>query len=242
MAGLDAQAEEQQRGRNMSGRQSGFAQSAGKTEAVHQPEGERHEPRCARGDAFETAVHANNLRRDKDNAQRDDGLDGRLRHMDQAERRGRERQAVRDREGGDGLHQPPAAARDDEQREDEQQMVDARQDVLDAEHSISAGDLQRTRRGFHDERRSGRREPRDLRGAVETFQTHEHVGRRRAETGDVNRAAGQSARALHGPAFGEGVVDHRTPRRGDVRAARRKFHVESEAQILSLAGHLPKHA
>ena len=210
MAGLDASAEEQQRRWNMSDRQPGLTQPAGKTQAVHQPEGERHEPRCARGDAFETAVHANNLRRDKDDAQRDDCLDRRLRHMHKAERRRREREAVRDGEGGDGLHQPPAAARDDEQREDEQQMVDAREDVLDAEHDVRAGDLQRARRGFHDERRSGRREPRDLRGAVETFQTHEHVGRRGGETGDVNRAAGQSAGALHGPALGEGVVDHRT--------------------------------
>ena len=121
----------------------------------------------------------------------------------------REREAVREGERGDGLHQPPAAARDDQQREHEQQMVDAGQDVLDAEHGVSAGDLQRARRGFDHERRSGRREPRDLRGAVETFQAHEHVGHRRAETGDVNRAAGQSARALHGPALGEGVVDHR---------------------------------
>ena len=56
----------------------------------------------------------------------------------------------------------------------------------------------------------------------------------------MNRAAGQSARALHGPAFGEGVVDHRTARLGDVRAARRQFHVESEAQVLSLARHFPQ--
>ena len=71
------------------------------------------------------------------------------------------------------------------------------QDVLDAEHEVSAGDLQRARRGFHHERRRGRREPRDLRGAVEAFHAHEHVGHRRAETGDMDRAAGQSAGALH---------------------------------------------
>ena len=123
----------------MPGRQSGLAQSAGKTEAVHQPKGERHEPRCAGGDAFATTVHANNLRRDKDNAQRDDCLDWRLRHMDKAERRGRKREAVRDREGGDGLHQAPAAARDDEQRQDEQQMVNASQDVLNPQHSNKCG-------------------------------------------------------------------------------------------------------
>jgi hypothetical protein len=78
MAGLNANAEEHQRRWNMPDRQPDLTQSAGKTQAVHQPEGERHDPRCARGDAFATAVYANNLRRDKDNAQRDDCLDWRL--------------------------------------------------------------------------------------------------------------------------------------------------------------------
>ena len=45
--------------------------------------------------------------------------------------------------------QPPP--RDDEQRQHEQQMVDAREDVLDAEHDVGAGDLQRARRGLDDE-------------------------------------------------------------------------------------------
>src|ERR1700724_3641665 len=104
MAAFDTQTEEQQRGGNMPGRDSGFAQTAGKTEAVHETKGERHEPRCACGDAFDTTVHANNLRSDKDNAQRDNSLDGGLWHMDKAERRSRKRQAVRDRESGEGLH------------------------------------------------------------------------------------------------------------------------------------------
>jgi hypothetical protein len=38
-----------------------------------------------------------------------------------------------------------------------------------------------------------------LRGAVETFQTHEHVGHRRAQAGDVNGAADQSVGAPKGP-------------------------------------------
>ena len=104
MAGFDTQTEEQQRGGNMPGRDSGFAQTAGKTETVHQSEGERHQPWCARGDAFDTTVHANNLRSDKDDAQRDNRLDGGLGYMDKAERRGRKRQAVRDRESSDSLY------------------------------------------------------------------------------------------------------------------------------------------
>ena len=47
VAGLDAQAEEQQRRWNVPGRQPGLAQPARKAQAVHQPEGERHDPRRA---------------------------------------------------------------------------------------------------------------------------------------------------------------------------------------------------
>src|SRR6185369_9453305 len=187
------------------------------------------------------APHPQNLRRHKHNAEGDDSFDRRLRDMDEAERRQRERDTVGQGERGDRFEQQsPALAHDEEQPKHKQEVVNAQQDVLDAEHEVSAGDRQCARGGFHHERRSGRREPRDLRGAVEAFHTHEHVGRRRVETGDVNRAPGQSARPLHGPAFGEGVVGHRSSWRGDVRGTRRKFHVKSEAQILSLTWHLPK--
>lgn len=49
---------------------------------------------------------------------------------------------------------------------------EVRQDVLDAENGVGAGDLQRTRRGFHHKRWSGWREPGYLRAAVEAFQSH----------------------------------------------------------------------
>jgi len=111
--------------------------------------------------------------------------------MDEAERRQRERDTVGQGERGDRFEQQsPALAHDEEQPKHKQEVVNAQQDVLDAEHEVSAGDRQCARRGFHHERRSGRREPRDLRGSVETFQTREHVGHRRGETGDMNGAAG----------------------------------------------------
>ena len=67
---------------------------------------------------------------------------------------------------------------------------------------------------------AGRREPHDLPGSVEAFQTHEHIRRRGGEAGDVDGAPGQSACAPHRPVLGERVVGHRSPRGGDVRAAR----------------------
>ena len=50
-----------------------------------------------------------------------------------------ERQAVGERERGDGLEQLPGAAHDQQQAEHEQQMVDAEQDVLDAQREIAPG-------------------------------------------------------------------------------------------------------
>ena len=57
----------------------------------------------------------------------------------------------------------PPAARDDNQRKHEQKMVYARQDMLDAEHDISAGDAHRARRCRDHKRWRGRREPRHFR-------------------------------------------------------------------------------
>ena len=170
----------------------------------------------------DAASHVNNLRGDKDDAQGDDRLDRALRHMHEAECRCRERDAVGDRERGHGLDQLPAAPRDDQQRQDKEQMIDASENVFDAEHEVGAYDGQRARCGLHDKRRSRRREPRDCRRAVEPLLTNYHLGRGGAETGDVDRAAGQPARALHRPALGEGVVGHRSSWRGEVRAGRQE--------------------
>ena len=78
----------------------------------------------------------------------------------------------------------------------EQEVIYAGQNVLDTEDGERAGYLQPARRGFDDEGRGGRGEAGDLGRAVETFQTHKHVGHCRGETGDMNGAAGQSARPL----------------------------------------------
>ena len=53
----------------------------------------------------------------------------------------RERQAVRERERGDRPDQLAPEADQEQQRGDEQQVVDAAQDVLDAEHHVGARDL-----------------------------------------------------------------------------------------------------
>src|ERR1019366_8203012 len=121
----------------------------------------------------------------------------------------------------------------------EQKMVNACQDVLDAEHSVSTRDPHRACRCRDHKRRRRRREPRYLRGTVEMLQTHEDIDRGRTKAHDANRAATESARALYCPAFGVGTVSHRTAWLGDVCAARGQLHVKSKAQV-SLARHLPQ--
>ena len=225
----------------MSGGQSGFAQSTGETEPVHEAEAESHDPGSTRGDAFDPTPLAHNFRRNKDDAQSDDRLDRGRRNMNPAERCGSEGEAVRDGEGGDGLHQSPATTRDDEQREDKQQMVHTREDVLDTEDAVGAGDFPHIWRSLDRERRDRRREARDLRGAVEPLQEHEHIGHRRGKAGDMYRAAGQPSRALHGPALAEGVVDYQASWLGQVFAVGGKLHVEPQTQVVPAPGHLPEH-
>src|SRR4051812_27710286 len=95
LANLDADVEEQQRNRDRRLRQADFRERAGETESVHRPERERHHPRPACGDPGPATVHLDDLARDKENAQRDAGLDRWLRDVDPAEGGGRQRQAVR---------------------------------------------------------------------------------------------------------------------------------------------------
>jgi hypothetical protein len=135
------------------------------------------------------AVH--DLGGDEDDAERDHRLDRRSRHVHPAERRGRERQAVRDREGGDGGDEPAAAAHDQEQGEHEQQMVDAAEDVLDAEHQVGAGDLHRARGGLDRELRSLRQETLDLARSVLALDANDHVGDTAGNAVDGERLAGE---------------------------------------------------
>ena len=57
----------------------------------------------------------------------------------------------------------------------------------------------------------------------------------------MDRAAGQPAGALHGPALDEGAVDESPARLGQVGAAFRHRHVDTEAHVLAEGGDLPQH-
>ena len=120
-------------------RQADLAQRAGKAEPVQQAERERHDPRrsAPSGPPGPAACARSRPRRTRC-SRRSPPRPARTARARMPSVASAERDAVRDRERGHRLHQPPRPARDDEQRQHEQQMIDAEQDVLDAELEIDA--------------------------------------------------------------------------------------------------------
>ena len=87
----------------------------------------------------------NDLASHKDDAQRDRRLDWLAWDMDESQRGGCERNAVSNRESGDGSDELAPSFHQNKQRQHEQQMVDAEKNVLHAEHQVGAAHFQRTR-------------------------------------------------------------------------------------------------
>ena len=115
--------------------------------------------------------------------------------MNQAEGGQGERDAVSDRERGDGRDQPSEGAHQQQHGQDEQQMVDAEQDVFDPEPEIGRGDSRPARRVLDDE--SGRRGSTtdDLRGAVRALQAHQDVDHGGRQVAHRDLPPGQPASA-----------------------------------------------
>ena len=157
-----------------------LGERARKAETVQQTERERDDPRHALGQTrgarrARIRAAASELRREKQDAQRDHGLDRRGRHTHETERRRTQRDAVREREGRDGRDELAHAAHEQQQREHEQQVIDAEQDVLDTEHGVRPDHFRAARPlGNHDAWRVGR-EPMVRRCAVAVVDTQEHV-------------------------------------------------------------------
>ena len=136
LSDFDADIEHQQRERDLRRRQPHRRQPAGEAEAVQQPEGEGHDPGVADREARLPAPRAHDLGAEEQDRQRDRRIQRQQRRARVAERGHRQRDAVRQRERGDRLHQHPAVAHDQQQPQHEQQVVDAEQDVLDAEAQV----------------------------------------------------------------------------------------------------------
>src|SRR6185503_7001994 len=108
--------------------QGELAQDRREPEAVDQPEAKAHQP-PTRNDRSEEQI----LGGDQGDRERDDGFHEARRQYHHVERGEREREAVGERERGDDLRQRQPVAAAEQQDEQEEQMVPARQDVLDAE-------------------------------------------------------------------------------------------------------------
>ena len=136
---------------------------------------------------------ARDLASEQQNTERNGRLHRRTRHVHDAERRQRERDRVRQREGGDRRDQHPQVRHDEDQREHEQQMVVAEQDVLDAVHEVGArngerpragGDLHPGQRGM-DERRRTR--------AIARCDPHQNIGDRGLQAHEFDALAPEAA-------------------------------------------------
>src|ERR1700737_48904 len=160
---------------------------------MEQAEGERDEPRIARRDAFVTLPGARELDGDEDDAERDKRLDHRRAHVDITESGSRQRYAVREREGRDGLDESQTATHQQQQPEHEAQVVETGEDVFDPEsqirrhwHLAGAGE------GNPERRRAG---PEHRLYLLPTRETdgHQNVGDRVLESLDTQSRAVEGA-------------------------------------------------
>ena len=126
--------------------------------------------------------------------------------MDKAERRQRERDAVRDGKGGDRLYEPPVPCSDEEQSQHEEQMIEAEKDVLDAEFEISGGrDPAARRSGYRRFRRAGR-QPLDPRVAAGKRDAHKRVGHGVPQPVDRNSLACERLDRPHAPGLNHRIA------------------------------------
>ena len=115
-------------------------------------------------------------------------------------------------------------------------MVEAEEDVLDAELEVSAGRLERARRRNDRERRRARRQPRGLRGAVEPFEANQDVSQGGAEAADGDRGSGQAVLSPDTPPLDRGIADEDRTRLARAFCAGRKLDMQGKARMSPIAG------
>ena len=126
---------------------------------------------------------------------------GRLREADEAERSERQRHAVSQREGRERPEEPAASANQQQQAEHEQEMVEAREDVLDAEMDVARKDRGGAFALRYREVRLVRTEHRPEATAVGERDAKKNVGAILDDAGDREMPAHHtSGRALDRPA------------------------------------------
>ena len=143
--------------------------------------------------------------------------------------------------GGDGGEQPGRALDQDQQRQHEQQVVEAFQDMFDAQQGIGARHLQRPRGGFDHKGRFEFGQADVLRCARQLLQPDQHIHRRKLQPADLDGAAAQPAGALIGPAGGKAVAVAGGDRVGQVHPIGGQQHLQPQMQLVAEARHPPGH-
>jgi hypothetical protein len=106
---------------------------------------------------------------------------------------------------------PAHRGHQDHQCEHEQQVIEARQDVLDAEHSVGRHHLEPARARFHHEPRADAQNTLELHRAVGPRQADEDVDPRRGQRGKLYRLAAEPAGNAHAPALRNGPGGVKAP-------------------------------
>ena len=120
-----------------------------------------------------------------------------------------------------------------QQGQHEQQVVEAEQDVLDAEAQVRPGEGEGARGGGHHERRRRRRQAVGLLRAVAALDAEQDVGERRAEALHGDGMAIEPAGASHGGTLDEGVAGPRVLARCNRGAVRGQCRPDAEALVAS---------
>ena len=191
---LDARGEAEEGQRDVVIGQPYLREPPGEAEPVHQAEDERQTRAPARRGRLRRAPH---VERDQHQAERDARLRRRARDVDQAERGGAEREAVRH---GERRLRPEHRAhllQEQHQREEEEQVIVSREDVHDPELHVGAGE-RRSGLGLGQPQRGlVRREDPGHAGAVVQGDDEDRLADDGPEARHGDLLAGDRSRTLH---------------------------------------------
>jgi hypothetical protein len=225
LPGLDADVEEEERFGNMSGGHPDLAQRAGKAEAVQQSEDEGDQPRHPCRHPHPALPRMNDLDGDECDRKCDHRLHWRRRDVDEAERRCCKGDAMCCGKGGDGLDELSGACRDQDEAEHEKQMIDAEEDVTDAELQIGRRHLPNVLPRRNPGLWQRRGQTLDPGPSVGELDPHEGVGHRVLKPVDPDLLAGERFNGPNLPGLHQGVV--RAPRQD----RRRRLDPTGESDI-----------
>ena len=161
--------------------------------------------------------------------------------MQETEGRGGEREAVGECERRDRGDKFFPAFDQQHEREDEEQVVDAEEDVLETENQIGARHLPRRGGGGDDNRRFVRRGAQSLSDTVAVGDADECVHFGGGEAFDGNDLSSEATRTLESPAFDVCVVAEYPARLVDRFRIGGKAGVERQAHGVAARGHFPHH-